>query len=330
MAESCKEQQIRVEEETLQPIDRFVKEQRERCENEECNPWLLCLNQLVCWFVWVTVKITEWVVIVVVRWVYRLVCVTVSLVVGMLALIFTFNADVLIRALQDLAELVKDATFLAVGAILLYGNQAIDSVLTSIRLKDGPRKLTKEEIAILRPIFGDSLWYEAIEVNEGRLGIMGPPFAPPGGATTMGYKIYFRTYSVVTLVHECVHVWQFQFGGTHYIGQSATFQIGEWLGGEDPYDWLSKIGDDVNGWYLMESIEAQAEFIEDVFSFGKFVSDDGTTDDSAGAFFREDDGGNREFIYGLDDFGIETTDPANGASEFTRQAIAAWTILRTG
>jgi len=330
MAKSCKEQQVRVEEEVLQRVDRYQKEQRERCVNEECNPWLLCLNQVVCWLYWVTVKITEWVLIVVVRWVYRVVCVVVSLVVGLLALVFTFNVDILIRAFQDLWELAKDAVFFAIGGILLCGNNGIDSILTFLGLKDKKRKLTKEEVTILRPIFGDSILYEMIEVNEGRLGIMGPPFAPSGGATTMGYAIYFRAYSVVTLVHECVHIWQFQFGGTHYIGQSAVFQIFSWFGGEDPYDWFAKIGTDVNGWYLMESTEAQAEFIEDIFNFGKFNADDGTTDLTAGAFFRESDDGNNEFIYSRDGGGNETTDPANGALDFTSAANAAWTILKTG
>ncbi len=200
MAESCKEQQVRVEEEVIEKVDRYEKERRKKCENEECNPWLLCLNQVVCWFVWVTVKITEWVVTVVVRWVYRVVCVAVSLVVGVLALIFTFNADILIGALQDLSELVSDAGFFTAGALLLYGNNGIDSILTFVGLKDKTRKLTKEEIAILRPIFGDSILYELIEVNQGRLGIMGPPFSEPTGATTMGYTIYFRSYSTTTLV----------------------------------------------------------------------------------------------------------------------------------
>lgn len=331
MAESCKEQQVRVEEEVIQKVDRYVKEQRERCENEECNPWLLCLNQVVCWLYWVTLKITEWVVIVVVRWVYRVVCVAVSLVIGLLALIFTFNADILIRALQDLWDLAKDAVFFAIGAILLYGNYAIDWTLTFLDLKDKTRKLTKEEMEILRPIFGDSIFYEMIEVNEGRLGIMGPPFAPSSdGATTMGYAIYFRSFSIITLVHECVHIWQFQFGGTHYIGQSAIFQIFSWFGGEDPYDWFAKIGTDVNGWYLMESTEAQAEFIEDIFNFGNFIADDGTTDNTNGAFFRESDDGNNEFIYGLDGGGNESTNPADGALDFTSAANAAWTILKTG
>lgn len=330
MAESCKEQLVKVEEEVLQPVDKFVKEQRERCENEPCNPWLLCLNQLVCWLVWVTVKITEWVVIVVVRWVYRLVCIAVSLVVGLLALIFTFNPDILARALLDVWELAKDVVFFALGAILLYGNHAIDVILTTLDLKDKKRKLTKEEITTLRKIYGDSLLYDLIEVNEGRLGIMGPPFATAPGATTIGFTIYFRTYSVVTLIHESVHVWQFQFGGTHYIGQSAVYQVLKGLGGADPYNWFAMIGTDVNAWYLLESVEAQAEFVEDVFNFGRFVFDDGTEDTIHGAFFQERDDGDNAFTYAIDAAGNETTDPAAGALDFTDIANAAWTILRTG
>ena len=330
MAESCKEQQVKVEEEVLQPVDKFVQEQRQRCENEPCNPWLLCLNQLVCWLVWVTVKITEWVLVVVVRWVYRLVCVVVSIVVGLLALIFTFNPDILVRALLDLWELAKDAVFLALGFVLFYANHAADFFLTTLDLKDKKRKLTKEERSTLRKIYGDSLLYDLIEINEGRLGIMGPPFATKPGATTIGYTIYFRTYSIVTLVHESVHVWQFQFGGTHYIGQSAVYQIIKGLGGSDPYDWLGMIGTDAEAWYLLESVEAQAEFIEDVFNFGRFVLDDGTEDTANGAFFQERDDGDNVFTYGIDTNGNEITDPAAGAMDFTDIADAAWTILRTG
>lgn len=328
MAESCKEQQVRVEEEVLQPVDKWVREQRERCENEPCNPWLLCLNKLVCWLVWVTAKITEWVLIIVVRWVYRTVCVVVSLVVGLLALIFTFNPDILVRALLDLWELAKDAVFFALGFILFYGSSAIDFILTTLNLKDKKRKLTKVEISILRTIFGDSLLYDLIEVNEGRLGIYGPPFSTKPGATTIGYTIYFRSYSIVTLVHECVHIWQFQFGGTHYIGQSAIFQLANALEGSDPYNWLAMIGTDA--WYLLESIEAQAEFVEDVFNFGRFVFDDGTEDTSDGAFFQERDDGHNEFTYGIDSAGVEITATADGAMDFTDIANAAWTILKTG
>ena len=330
MAQSCKEQQVRVEEEVLQKVDRFVKQQKEKCENQECNPWLLCANKLICWLVWVTVKISEWVLIIVVRWVYRIVCVAVSLVIGVLALIFTFNADIIVRAFQDLWDLAKDALFAAVGLVLFYGNNAIDYILTTLGLKDKKRKLTEKEISVLRTIYGDSILYDLIRVNEGRLGIMGPPFTSAGGATTIGYNIYFRSYSTVTLVHESVHVWQFQFGGTYYIGQSATLQIVNKLGGDDPYDWFSKIGGDANAWYLLDSVESQAEFVEDMFNFGKFIFDDGTIDNSNGAFFQEQDNGHNQFTYGVDSTGAEITAVAAGAVDFTIIGNAAWKILKTG
>jgi hypothetical protein len=157
MAQSCKEQLVKVEEEVLQPVDKYAKQQKEACRNEPCKWWMLCLNKLVCWLYWVTIKIVEWILILVIRWVYRLVCVAVTLIWGLLVLIFTFNPDVILQALSDLLELIKDAAFLVIGFVLLYGNHAIDFALTLFNLKDKKRPLNKEEIAKLRPIFGDSL-----------------------------------------------------------------------------------------------------------------------------------------------------------------------------
>jgi hypothetical protein len=90
-------------------------------------------------------------------------------------------------------------------------------------------------------------------------------------------------------VHECVRVWQFQFRGTHYIGQSAIFQM---MFGSGTYDWESVIGTDDNAWYLLESVETEAKFVENVFDVGRFVFDDGSLPDtSPGAFFAERAGG---------------------------------------
>lgn len=327
MAESCRQQQVRLEEEVIERVDRFEDRQRRRCEQQECNPWLLCLNQLVCWTYWVALKITEIIVTLLVRWVFRLVCVVVSLVIGVLALIFTFNPDILFQAFKDLLYLVIDAALFVAGFIMFYGNFWIDFLLTAVGAKDKSRKLNKDEIALLKPIFGESLAYGLIDVHEGRLGIMGPPFAT-GGATTMGYSIYFREYGEVTLVHECMHVWQFQFAGTHYIGQSVFRQLAEDFGGSDPYDWLAVIGSDVNGWYLMDSVEAQAEFIENVYHHGKHIATDGTVDEQDGAFFRGNVGGRNQFFFGRNAAG-PTTDPAAGALDFTAAANAAWTILKS-
>jgi len=313
MAESCREQQVKVEENVLQPVDKWVKQQENRCKNEKCKWWMLCLNKLVCWLVWVTVKVTEWVLIVVVRWVYRIVCVTVSLLVGLVALI-TGHPDIFVEAIKDLAELVEDALFFALGAVLLYANDAIEAVLTVLGVKDPSRPLTDNEIGILRPIYGDALAYDLIRISEGRLGIMGPPFATVAGGTTIGYNIYFRfgTINSTTLVHESVHVWQFQFGGTQYIGQSAVLQV---FTGPSIYNWWTMIGVDDEAWYQLKSIEAQAQFVQDLYTFGTFNFTGGAIDNSNGAFFQVGKGQNQFIFQSVD---------------FTDRANAAWTILKTG
>src|SRR5512143_658475 len=67
MAESCKQQEERVEETVFEPVDQWVEQQEQRCRNEPCNPWLLCLNKVVCWVVTELVKVTVLVAKVIVR-----------------------------------------------------------------------------------------------------------------------------------------------------------------------------------------------------------------------------------------------------------------------
>jgi hypothetical protein len=66
-------------------------------------------------------------------------------------------------------------------------------------------------------------------------------------------------------------------------------------------------------------VEAQAQFIEDVYADGFFDFTDleRPDDTSPGAFFQEDESGTNAFV---------TTDGA----VYTAQANAAWRILRTG
>jgi hypothetical protein len=134
----------------------------------------------------------------------------------------------------------------------------------------------------------------------------------------MVLNIYMHSYNEATLVHECVHVWQFQFEGTKYIGQSALTQFDSMFmsKGYQPYSWVNAI---INGWYMLKSIEAQAQFVEDVFSDGEFVFKDITIppDKSQGSFFKEDEEiGHNKFEYKSTDY----TDIAN----------QAWRIIRTG
>ena len=82
----------------------------------------------------------------------------------------------------------------------------------------------------------------------------------------------------------------------------------------------------------MTSVEAQAEFIENLYSRGRFVFADTALppDDTDGAFFQQRDDCQNEFTWGFDATGAVTTDPALGAQDFTVIANHAWEVLRTG
>ncbi len=315
---SCKEQQFKVEEEVLQPIDTWVNKQVEECRSEPCNWWMLCLNRLVCWLVTVLVKVIEWVLVIVVRWVYRTVCVIVSILLG-LVLLVVLNTEVLAQALSDAWQLIVDAFFQVVGLIIFVALNVVDAFQGVFNLQSDERKLTELEIATLRPIFGESLQYWMIRVIDGNQGLLTP--AQGAAAMTIGFRIYSTNPSLITIVHECVHVWQFQFGGAHYIGQSALYQGWHMIfGGDDPYDWESRIGPDDNAWYLLDSVEAQAEFIEDVYTDGEFVPSGGTPVTVDGAFFRRDKTGQNQFVFG-------NTGPV---TDYTARANAAWDVVRIG
>jgi hypothetical protein len=308
MALSCREQAVRIEEEVLQPITQYVDERRKECRNEPCNWYMLCLNKLVCTVFWAVVKVVTWVVTTVVRWGTRIICVAVSLVIGLLA-IFIGNFDIIIQALRDLIELFIDVIYFVIGAFIFGLIMAVDFVQTLFGI-ERKRALTKDEIEVLRPIFGDSLLYFLIRIVE-EPGILKSIDGNPR-AFTIGYNIYPPVNSMTTLVHECVHVWQFQYGGTQYIGQSMVQQA---IGGRATYDWRTAMGQGDNAWYLLDSNEAKASFIDNVFSSGTFNLDDGSIDDSDGAFFTARDNGANSFI--------------DDGEDYTVRANHAWSILKT-
>jgi hypothetical protein len=48
MATVCREIQEWIEEQVEQPIEEWENRQEQRCREEECNWWVLCLNKLIC------------------------------------------------------------------------------------------------------------------------------------------------------------------------------------------------------------------------------------------------------------------------------------------
>ena len=87
MGRTCREIHEWIEEEIEQPIEEWEDRQEERCREEPCNWWMLCLNKLFCWLVWVTVKVIRWVVVTVGKWVVRVVCTVINFILDVIGFI---------------------------------------------------------------------------------------------------------------------------------------------------------------------------------------------------------------------------------------------------
>lgn len=87
MATVCRNVQQWVEEQVERPVEAWENRQEQRCRNEPCNWWTLCLNRLFCWLVWIAVKVVRIVVVTVGKWVTRVVCEVVNFVLDVAAFV---------------------------------------------------------------------------------------------------------------------------------------------------------------------------------------------------------------------------------------------------
>lgn len=119
------------------------------------------------------------------------------------------------------------------------------------------RPLTEEEYRLLEPIFGQSVPYDLIRIDE--RAYVGPSWAN-------FYYVSFHTIngwrpmSSPTLVHEVVHIWQYTHRGAAYIPRALyaqTTELGYNYGGLAPLR-AGKELEDFN-------YEQQADIIEDAF-----------------------------------------------------------------
>ncbi len=80
------------------------------------------------------------------------------------------------------------------------------------------QRLTSQEVGIARPVFGDSIDYDAVRV------VVTTIVAAP---TTLGNNIRapHRVMEDWVLIHELTHIWQYQTQGTRYISSSACAQL---------------------------------------------------------------------------------------------------------
>ena len=91
------------------------------------------------------------------------------------------------------------------------------------------RGLTDAEIDVAESVFGHSINFHLVRVNEHSLmNMFGDATAPQGsGAHVQGYIINaHESISRATLIHELVHVWQYEEDGIIYIPEALGAQDG--------------------------------------------------------------------------------------------------------
>lgn len=120
------------------------------------------------------------------------------------------------------------------------------------------RKLTEEEIATLRKVFGDQVDYEKIRVHDKHWTVE----ASGAGAFVFGNNIQIGEKFMgnkTILIHETAHVWQFQrtMGWTYFFSALAD-QILARIDGHNPYDYSKALGK--KPWHKW-SVEQQAQWI---------------------------------------------------------------------
>lgn len=181
---------------------------------------------------------------------------------------------------QNIGGGLVKATIQSVADTAIVGlNGLVSSVQTLIGAEPPSRGLNEREIAELQKIYGDSIDYSQIRIKEGNLGIANG-LAPH----TVGNTIYipegwldpnsanYQADRSELLAHETAHVWQYQNGGTDYIGESLWNQFKGWVSGQSrnaAYD-FGKAIDEGKSWADLNP-EQQAALMEESYRDGLFT-----------------------------------------------------------
>ena len=189
-------------------------------------------------------------------------------------------------ALKGLIDIASSIT----GGLFSVSGTLISLVQRIIFCQNNERTLTREEMAVLRIVFRNSISLYNIRIIQGWSGIFG--MAHPG-AFTLNNTIYLITTDVSkkpeTLVHECVHVWQYQSLGNRYIADALGAQAvyGRTGRAGDAYDWSAELSRGKTKWKDFNK-EAQAQLIEDIWKYGTLTTG-GVINSNNGAFYEKQD-----------------------------------------
>jgi hypothetical protein len=127
----CSEVQEWIEEEIEQPVESFVSQWQEVCEEQECNWWCLCCNKWLCWMAWVVVRVITWVVVTVGKWVTRIACEMVNIPLDILGFIIVLilSIPVIGGIIRTILNWLTEIFWRAVGLLDFLGS------LVGIRLR---------------------------------------------------------------------------------------------------------------------------------------------------------------------------------------------------
>jgi hypothetical protein len=175
-----------------------------------------------------------------------------------------------------------------VGAVIVAGGKAIETVQGILGLQSRSRRLTDLEVALLRRVFWNALGLGQIRIVEGRAGL----FGINSRAFVLGNTIYMKDkYNYPDdpdfglLVHECIHVWQYQHLGSSY----ASDAVGAQLFVENEYSWRAEI-DRGNEEWVDFNPEAQGTFFQNLYDQGKLIVHVQTGEFGSGTTTREEKG----------------------------------------
>jgi hypothetical protein len=195
-------------------------------------------------------------------------------VIKIAAGILLLNSELILKGLIDIGSSIA-------GGVLIVLGTLVSLLQRLLLLQSFERPLTKAERDILRRVFLNSVSLYNVRIVEGWCGV----FGFNNRAFCLGNVIYMKDNdpSVVPeiLVHECVHVWQYQNIGTRYSSDALGAQA---LFPEDAYDWEADIARGNTEWTEFNK-ESAASFVQDVWQGGSLVTGSGQVRTGSGSFY---------------------------------------------
>ncbi len=147
--------------------------------------------------------------------------------ITMLAGIVTLDFGLFAAGLLELANRT-------IGALLVAGGKIVSLVQTILTLEPRKRRLTETELRYLRLVFRNTVNLFNVRVVVGNAGV----FMNTDRPFTLGNTIYMKDTDEKAwdhvLVHECVHVWQYQNVGPRYSSEALFAQ--KFLGNDRAYN----------------------------------------------------------------------------------------------